>query len=145
MHGSAAMYQWESSLFTQGDVHVSLCVPHIVAQIGSAALACKISLSRTKHQCRSRDIQCHHHDHTNLHMTCHPLVVFLSQRMLSLLYPAGLLCIFAVESRLGSEGGKIMPAVPHDGLCVVALDYCKCRITESLRPEKTSKITKINS
>lgn len=39
----------------------------------------------------------------------------------------------------------MMPGVPYDGLCVVALDYCKPRITESLRLEKISKLTKTNS
>lgn len=57
-------------------VHVSLCVPHVMAQRGSAALACRTSLRKSKHQCRSRDSQSHHHSHTTLHMTCHPLVAF---------------------------------------------------------------------
>lgn len=38
-----------------------------------------------------------------------------------------------------------MPGVPYDGLCVVALDYRKPRIMESLGLEKISKITKTNS
>lgn len=68
-------------------VHVNLCAPHSMAQIGSAAT---LALSRPKHQRRSRDIQGHHHGHVTHSW------LFLSQRMLSVLYPAGLLQILAV-------------------------------------------------
>lgn len=70
INGKAAFSPREMS------VHVNLCAPHSMAQIGSAAI---LALSRPKHQHRSRDIQGHHHGHVT-HSR-----LFLSQGMLSLL------------------------------------------------------------
>lgn len=110
--GSAATYQWASSIFTQGDacacepVCTSACDPvqygsnrikHWLAGLHTAEPS--ISAGPGTPSATTTAIQPHawHVTHSWL---------FLSQRMLSLLYPAGLLHIFAVWEHICEWKGE---------------------------------------